>query len=92
LFVTLTIIFPGPLFPLETMPFPISFVSEDEYGVPYAARTFSSIEELCDEIRALEELLDESSVSRGYIIQAALDQLKQLAHEIEDEPLSTYDQ
>ena len=74
------------------MPFPVSFISEDEYGVPYAARTFSSIEELCDEIRALEELLDESSVSRGYIIQAALGQLKQLAHEIEDEPLSTYDQ
>jgi hypothetical protein len=74
------------------MPFPISFVSEDEYGVPYAARTFSSIEELYDEIGALEALLDESSVSRCYIIQAALDQLKQLAHEIEDEPLSTYDQ
>lgn len=74
------------------MAFPVSFVSEDEYGVPYAARTFSSIEELYDEIRALEELLDESSVSRGYIIQAALDQLKQLAHEIEDEPLFTYDQ
>jgi hypothetical protein len=74
------------------MPFPVSFVSEDEYGVPYAAHTFSSIEELYDEIRALEELLGESSVSRGYIIQAALDQLKQLAHEIEDEPLSTYDQ
>ena len=71
------------------MPFPISFVSEDEYGVPYAARTFSSIEELHDEIRALEELLDESSVSRGYVIQAALDQLKQLAHdiELEDEQL-----
>ena len=71
------------------MTFPVSFVSEDEYGVPYAARTFSSIEELHDEIRALEELLDESSASRGYIIQAALDQLKQLAYEqeLEDEPL-----
>ncbi len=74
------------------MPFPISFTAEDEYGVPYAARTFHSIEELHDEIRALEELLDESSVSRGCVIQVALDQLKQLAHEIEDEPLSTYDQ
>jgi hypothetical protein len=71
------------------MTFPISFVSEDEYGIPYAARTFSSIEELYDEIRALEELLDESSVSRGYIIQAALGQLKQLAHEqeLEEEQL-----
>jgi hypothetical protein len=74
------------------MTFPVSFVSEDEYGVPYAARTFSSVEELHDEIRALEELLDESSASRGYIIQAALDQLKQLAFSVEDEPLSTYDQ
>lgn len=74
------------------MPFPVSFVSEDEYGVSYAARTFYSVEELHDEIRALEELLDESSVSRSYIIQAALDQLKQLALSIEDEPLSTYDQ
>lgn len=74
------------------MAFPVSFVSEDEYGVPYAARTFSSIEDLHDEIRVLEELLDESSVSRSYVIQAALDQLKQLAFSIEDEPLSTYDQ
>jgi hypothetical protein len=74
------------------MTFPVSFVSEDEYGVPYAACTFSSMEELYDEIRALEELLDESSVTRGYVIQAALDQLKQLAFSIEDEPLSTYDQ
>jgi hypothetical protein len=71
------------------MPFPLSFVSEDEYGVSYAARIFHSIEELHDEIRALEELLDESSASRGYVIQAALDQLKQLAHgiELEDEQL-----
>lgn len=67
------------------MAFPVSFVSEDEYGVPYAARTFSSIEDLHDEIRALEELLDESSVSRAYVIQAALDQLKQLAHDVEFE-------
>ena len=74
------------------MPFPLSFVSEDEYGVSYAARMFHSIEELHDEIRALEELLDESSASRGYVIQAALDQLKQLAFSVEDEPLSTYDQ
>ena len=65
------------------MPFPVSFVSEDEYGVPYAARTFSSIEELYDEIHALDELLDEASVSRAYVIRAALDQLKQLAHDIE---------
>jgi hypothetical protein len=71
------------------MTFPVSFVSEDEYGISYAARTFSSIEELYNEIRALEELLDESSVSRGYVIQTALDQLKQLAHEqeLEDEQL-----
>lgn len=71
------------------MSFPISFVSEDEYGVSYAARTFSSIEELYDEIRALEEALDESSASRGYVIQSALDQLKQLAYEqeLEDEQL-----
>ena len=67
------------------MPFPLSFVSEDEYGMSYAARTFSSIEELHDEIRALEELLDESSASRGYVIQAVLDQLKQLAHDVEFE-------
>ena len=74
------------------MPFPVGFVSEDEYGVPYAARTFSSIEELYDEIHALDELLDEASVSRAYVIRAALDQLKQLALSIEEEPLATYDQ
>ena len=74
------------------MPFPLSFVSEDEYGVPYAARTFSSIEELYEEIHALDELLDEASVSRAYVIRAALDQLKQLALSIEEEPLATYDQ
>ena len=74
------------------MPFPVSFVSEDEYGVPYAARTFSSIEELYDEIHALDELLDEASVSRAYVIRAVLDQLKQLALSIEEEPLATYDQ
>jgi hypothetical protein len=74
------------------MAFPVSFVSEDEYGVPYAARTFSSIEELYDEIHALDELLDEASVSRAYVIRAALDQLKQLALSIEEEPLATYDQ
>ena len=74
------------------MPFLVSFVSEDEYGVPYAARTFSSIEELYDEIHALDELLDEASVSRAYVIRAALDQLKQLALSIEEEPLATYDQ
>lgn len=71
------------------MTFPVSFVSEDEYGVPYAACTFFSMEELCDEIRALEELLDESSITRGYVIQAAIDQLRQLVHEqeLEDEQL-----
>ena len=74
------------------MPFPVSFVSEDEYGVPYAARTFSSIEELYDEIHALDELLDEASVNRAYVIRAALDQLKQLTLSIEEEPLATYDQ
>ena len=74
------------------MPFPVSFVSEDEYGAPYAARTFSSIEELYDEIHALDELLDEASVSRAYVIRAALDQLKQLALSIKEEPLATYDQ
>ena len=74
------------------MPFPVSFVSEDEYGVPYAALIFSSIEELYDEIHALDELLDEASVSKAYVIRAALDQLKQLALSIEEEPLPTYDQ
>ena len=74
------------------MAFPVSFVSEDEYGVPYAARTFSSIEELYDEIHALDELLDEASVNRAYVIRAALDQLKQLTLSIEEEPLATYDQ
>ena len=74
------------------MAFPVSFASEDEYGVHYAARTFSSIEELYDEIHALDELLDEASVSKAYVIRAALDQLKQLALSIEEEPLATYDQ
>jgi hypothetical protein len=65
------------------MPFPCNLILDDEYGIPYAARTFSSIEELYDEIYALDELLDEASASRAYVIRAALDQLKQLAHDIE---------
>ena len=71
------------------MPFPCELILDDEYGIPYAAKTFSSIEELYEEIHALDELLDEASVSRVYVIRAALDQLKQLAHdiELEDEQL-----
>ena len=71
------------------MPFPCKLILDDEYGIPYAAKIFSSIEELYDEINALDELLDEASVSRAYVIRAALDQLKQLAHdiELEDEQL-----
>ena len=74
------------------MPFPCKLILDDEYGIPYAAKTFSSIEELYNEIHALDELLDEASVGRAYVIRAALDQLKQLALSIEAEPLSTYDQ
>ena len=74
------------------MPFPIAFIADDEYGVPYAAKTFSSIEELYDEIRAFDELLDEAPTGRAYAIRAVLDQLKELAHSVEEEPLTTYDQ
>ena len=71
------------------MPFPIAFIADDEYGVPYAAKTFSSIEELYDEIRSFEDFLEEASESKAYAIRAIIDQLKELAHEqeIEDEQL-----
>lgn len=71
------------------MPFPIAFIADDEYGVPYAAKTFSSIEELYDEIRSFEDFLDEASASKAYAIRAIIDQLKELAHEqeLEDEQL-----
>lgn len=71
------------------MPFPIDFIANDEYGVSYAAKTFSSIEELYDEITAFDELLDEASTGRAYAIRAIIDQLEELAREqeLEDEQL-----
>jgi hypothetical protein len=65
---------------------PYSFVVDDEWGVPYAAKTFETIQDVHDEIRAMEELIDESSVSRAYALRACIDQLKQIVHEAEEEP------
>jgi hypothetical protein len=63
-----------------------SLVVDDEYGVPYAARTFSSIEEIHEELAALDTLLDDVGVDQAYAIRFTMDQLKQLLHEAEHEP------
>jgi hypothetical protein len=68
------------------MAFPITLFAEDEYGVEYIARTFQDIEELHDEMKALDELLDEASPSRAYVIRQALAHLEQLAYE--EDPLA----
>ena len=65
---------------------PYSLIVDDEWGVPYALKIFETIQDVHDEIRAMEELIDESSVSRAYALQACIDQLKQIIHEAEEEP------
>ena len=65
---------------------PYSLIVDDEWGVPYAAKTFETIQDVHDEIRAMEELIDESSVSRAYALRACIDQLKEIVHEAEEEP------
>lgn len=68
-----------------------SLVVEDEYGVPYAARTFSSIDEIWEEIHALDAVLEDVGEGQSYAIQATIDQLKQLIYEAEHSPEETID-
>lgn len=68
-----------------------SLVVEDEYGVPYAARIFSSIEEIWEEIHDLDAALEHVGKGQSYAILAAIDQLKQLIHEAEEEPETILD-
>ena len=62
---------------------PYSLVVEDEWGVPYAAQMFDDIQEVHDEIIAMEELIDECNASRAYALRMCIDQLKQIIHEAE---------
>ena len=61
--------------------FPISIVSEDEYGVPYSAHTIASAEELEEELVVLNELLEDASVARASRLHVIIDQLESLLSE-----------
>lgn len=65
---------------------PYSLVVDDEWGVPYAAKTFEDIQDVHDEIRTMEELIDECSVSQAYALRACINQLWQIVHDAEEEP------
>lgn len=61
--------------------FPISIISEDEYGVPYSAHTIASVEELEEELVVLNELLEDASVVRASRLRIIINQLEDLLSE-----------
>lgn len=61
--------------------FPISIISEDEYGVPYSAHTIASAEELEEELVVLNELLEDASVVRASRLRIIINQLEDLLSE-----------
>ena len=61
--------------------FPVSIVSEDEYGTPYSAHTIASAEELEEELVALNELLEDASVARASRLRIIINQLEDLLSE-----------
>lgn len=61
--------------------FPISIVSEDEYGTPYSAHTIASVEELEEELVVLNELLEDASVVRASRLRIIINQLEDLLSE-----------
>jgi len=65
---------------------PYSLIVDDEWGVPYAAKTFETLQDIYDEIKALEDAMEEASNGRAYALQACIDQLWQIVHEAEEEP------
>jgi len=63
-----------------------SLIVDDEWGVPYALKTFDTLQEVHDEIKALEDAMEEASNGHAYALQACIDQLWQIVHEAEEEP------
>ena len=74
------------------MPFPCSLVLDDHNGIPYAFAEFNNIEEMVDQLVALEEFLEETSIKQAPVIEEAIERMKLLIDEMENEELSTYDQ
>ena len=62
-----------------------SLIVDDEWGVPYAAKTFETLQDVYDEIKALEDAMEEASNGHAYVLQACIDQLWQIVHEAEEE-------
>ena len=65
---------------------PYSLIVDDEWGVPYALKTFEAIQDVHDEIRAMDEALDNVGPGAAYAIRCIIDQLKEIVHEAEEEP------
>jgi len=65
---------------------PYSLIVDDEWGVPYALKTFSTLQEVHDEIKRMDELLDQVGPGAAYAIRCIIDQLWQIVHEAEEEP------
>jgi hypothetical protein len=74
------------------MPFPCSLILDNEDGIPYAFAEFDCIEEMIDQLVALEEFLEEASIRQTPVIEEAILKMKLLIDEMENEELSTYDQ
>lgn len=74
------------------MPFPCSLVLDDHNGIPYAFAEFNNIEEMVDQLIALEEFLEEVPIMQVPVIEEAIERMKLLIDEMENEELSTYDQ
>lgn len=65
---------------------PYSLIVDDEWGVPYALKTFETLQDVHDEIRAMDEALDDVGPGAAYAIRCIIDQLWQIVHEAELEP------
>lgn len=65
---------------------PYSLVVDDEWGVPYALKTFETIQDVHDEIKAMDAALDDVGPGAAYAIRCIIDQLQQIVHEAELEP------
>ncbi|MEB3208943.1 MAG: hypothetical protein VKK63_08505 [Synechococcus sp.] len=50
-------------------------IAQDEYGYNYAAKSFSSIEQLHEAISLLDNALEDASIGESHAIQAEIDQL-----------------
>jgi len=70
---------------------PYSLIVDDEWGVPYALKTFETIQEVHDEIRTMDEALDHVGPSAAYAIRCIIGQLWQIVHEAEEEPETILD-